>query len=237
MTNKPFDFPMSVRERVGGLIYIPLHCWVIPIIVVLINELSDKLDYSEAVLNLIIYAIGFLFCLLFMWKFLKKSFHDIFEKRVRFLRAVIGSLLLYFALAWVASTIVVVVVGDYELAVNPNSANINELVLEDFNVMAVMSVIFAPIVEECMFRGALFGTIRKKSRFWAYFATIVLFAVYHLYAYFITDYSWQLWVYLLQYVPASLVLCRLYERSGTIWCPIALHAVINLMALNVTKLM
>ena len=237
MTNKPFEFPMSVRERVGGLIYIPLHCWVIPLVIVWINEFSDKINYSEAVLNMVIYAIGFLFCLLFMWNFLKKSFHNIFENKVRFLRSVIGSFILYFALAWVASTIVIAVVGDYELAINPNSAGVNELVKQNFNVMAVMSVIFAPIVEECVFRGALFGTIRKKSRFWAYFATIVLFAVYHLYAYFITDYSWQLWVYLIQYVPASFVFCRLYERSGTIWCPIALHAVINLTALNATKLL
>ncbi|MBQ8830324.1 MAG: CPBP family intramembrane metalloprotease [Oscillospiraceae bacterium] len=237
MNNPSFNFPMSVRERIGGIIYIPLHCWVIPILVVLIDELSDKMNCGEAVLNLLIYAVGFLFCLLFMWKFLKKSFEDIFENKVRFFARVMSSFGLYYVLSAVVSWIVVAAVGDYELAINPNSANINALVRENFNVMAVMSVIFAPVVEESMFRGALFGTIRKKSRFWAYAVTIVFFAFYHLYAYFITDYSWQLWVYLLQYVPATFVLCRLYEKSGTIWCPIALHALINLVALYAAKLL
>ena len=237
MNNPSFNFPMSVRERIGGIIYIPLHCWVIPILVVLIDELSDKMNCGEAVLNLLIYAVGFLFCLLFMWKFLKKSIEDIFENKVRFFARVMSSFGLYYVLSAVVSWIVVAAVGDYELAINPNSANINALVRENFNVMAVMSVIFAPVVEESMFRGALFGTIRKKSRFWAYAVTIVFFAFYHLYAYFITDYSWQLWVYLLQYVPATFVLCRLYEKSGTIWCPIALHALINLVALYAAKLL
>ncbi len=237
MTKTPFRFPMSVRERIGGLIYIPMHCWVVPLLVVLVDELSDKINLNEAVMNLIIYAIGFLFCLLFMWKFLKSSFDDIFESNTRFFGLIIRSFGLYYALAVVTSWIVVAIVGDYELAINPNSADINALAGENFNVMAAMTVIFAPIVEECMFRGALFGTIRKKSRFLAYFVTIVFFAFYHLYAYFITDYTWQLWVYLLQYVPATFVFCRLYEKSGTIWAPIALHSVINLIALSAVKLL
>lgn len=237
MTKKPFNFPMSVRERIGGIVYIPIHCWVVPILVVLIDELSDKINCSEPVLNLLVYAVGFLFCLLFMWKFLKKSFEDIFENKTRFFGLVLRSFGLYYALTLVVSWIVTAIIGDYELVINPNSANINALVRQNFNVMAVMSVIFAPIVEECMFRGALFGTIRKKSRFWAYVVTIVFFAFYHLHAYFITDYSWQLWVYLLQYVPATFVLCRLYEKSGTIWCPMALHAIINLIALYAAKLL
>ena len=123
------------------------------------------------------------------------------------------------------------------MGLNPNDMNIDALISQNFNVMAVMSVVFAPIVEECLFRGALFGTIRKRSRFLAYFVTIAFFAFYHLFPYFISEYRWQLWVYLLQYVPASFALCRVYEKSETIWCPIALHALNNLMAIYVSKLM
>ena len=237
MTKRTFVFPMSVRERIGGLAYIPMHCWIVPMLVVLVDELSEKMNCGEAVLNMLIYAVGFLFCLLFMWKFLKQSFHDIFEKKGGFFINLLGSFGLLYLLNIAVSTVVTLVVGDFELAVNPNSADINALALDNFNVMAVTSVVFAPIVEECLFRGALFGTIRTKSRFWAYFVTIAFFAFYHLFAYFITDYSWQLWVYLLQYVPASFVLCRLYERSNSIWCPMALHAINNLIALQAVKML
>ena len=235
MTNKPVDFPMSLRERIGGIIYIPLHCLIIPILVVLIDEFSDKITFSDATTNLLVYGIGFVFCLLFMWKFLKKSFDDIFEKKVRVLGRVLGGFGLMYLLSVATTTVITVVVGDADL-INPNSAELNSLISQNFNAMAVMSVIFAPIVEECIFRGALFGSIRKKSRFLAYFVTIAVFAFYHLFAYFIIDYKWQLWVYLLQYVPASFALCRVYEKSETIWCPIALHAINNLIALNVSKL-
>lgn len=238
MTKVQFTFPMSVRERIGGIIYIPLHAAVIPTLVVLADSMIFQpkgISLSEAVINLAVYAIGFIFCILFMWKFLKKSFSDIFERK-GFLRTVIGSVFIYYLLAVVVSTLLTAILGEFEL-VNPNTEGINSLIHNNYNVMAVMTVFFAPIVEECIFRGALFGTIRTKSRIIAYIVTILAFAIYHLWGYFVTDYSWKLWVYLLQYVPASLVLCRAYEKSGTVWCPIVLHAIINFVALNVTKLL
>lgn len=237
MTKQTFDCPMSKRERIGGLIYIPLHCVAVPFLVVLLDEASTSISWNEAVLNMVSYAVGFLFCLLFMWKFLKKSFDNIFEKKVRFLRRVLGGFGLIYLLSAVTTTVITLVVGEVDLGLNPNDMNIDALISQNFNVMAVMSVVFAPIVEECLFRGALFGTIRKKNRFLAYFVTIAFFAFYHLFAYFITEYRWQLWIYLLQYVPASFALCRVYEKSETIWCPIALHALNNMLALYVSKLM
>lgn len=236
MNKRPVDLPMSLRERIGGLIYIPMHCLVLPLILELIDIYFDKISIDTAKLNLIIYAIGFVFCLLFMWKFLKKSFDNIFEKRVRFIRSILIGLGITYALGTVVSTIILTVFG-FSDALNPNSAEINALVADNFNSMSVTAVIFAPIIEECMFRGALFGSIRKKSRFWAYFATIVVFAFYHLFAYFITDYSWELWIHLLQYVPVTFAMCYIYEKTETIWCPIALHALNNFLALSLTKFM
>ena len=238
MTKGQFTFPMSVRERIGGIIYIPLHAAVIPTLVLIADSLilqPNGIIWSEAVINLAVYAVGFVFCMLFMWKFLKKSFSDIFERK-GFLRTVISSVFIYYLLAVVVSTLLTVILGEFEL-VNPNTEGINSLIHNNYNVMAVMTVFFAPIVEECIFRGALFGTIRTKNRIIAYIVTIFAFAVYHLWGYFVTDYSWKLWVYLLQYVPASLVLCRAYEKSGTIWCPMVLHAIINFVALNAAKLL
>jgi len=238
MTKSPFTFHMSVRERIGGIIYIPLHALVIPILAVLADSLilqPKGISLSEAVINLAIYAVGFVFCILFMWKFLKKSFSDIFERK-GFLRTVISSVFIYYLLAAVVSTLLTAILGEFDL-INPNTESVNNLIFNNLNVMTVMTVFFAPVVEECIFRGALFGTIRTKSRIIAYIVTILAFAIYHLWGYFITDYSWKLWVYLLQYVPASLVLCRAYEKSGTIWCPIVLHAIINFVALNAVKLL
>lgn len=234
MTEITFNQQMSLRERIGGIIYIPVHCFVLPFIMTVLDTLvfqPKKIVLSELTLNLIIYGVGFVFCLLFMWKYLKTSFGMIFDAPGKFLHFAVNGLFLNYLISAVVSMIIVSVMsGGIDSVINPNTEGVSKLIYEDFNASAVMTVIFAPVVEECMFRGALFGSIRKKSRFWAYFVTIVVFSVYHLWAFFVTDYSWELWVYLLQYVPPTIILCRAYEKSGTIWCPILIHCVINLLA-------
>lgn len=239
MTNKTFKSQMSRRERIGGIIYIPIHSLILPMIIAFGEVLLLQprgITLSELMLNLIVYAAGFVFCLLFMWKYLKKSFGDIFDAPGRFIVTVFNSLCLHYLINIIISVLITAVLSDPESVINPNTEVVGELVFGNFRASAVMAVIFGPVVEECMFRGALFGSIRKKSRFWAYLITVVVFSVYHLWAFFITDYSWELWLYLLQYVPVTIILCRAYEKSGTIWCPIAVHAVINLIATHAAKL-
>lgn len=239
MTDKKFKSQMSRRERIGGIIYIPIHSILLPIIIAFGEVLllhPRGITLSELTLNLIIYAIGFVFCLLFMWKFLKKSFGDIFDAPGRFIVTIFNSLCLNYLITAGISVLITVILADPESVINPNTEGVGELIFGNFKASAVMTVIFAPVIEECMFRGALFGSIRRKSRFWAYLITVVVFSVYHLWAFFVTDYSWELWIYLLQYVPATIILCRAYEKSETIWCPIAVHAVINLIATYAAKM-
>ena len=84
---------------------------------------------------------------------------------------------------------------------------------------------------------ALFGAIRTKSRIAAYIVTALLFAVYHLWPYFIAEFAWMDLLYLLQYIPIGLILAWSYERSGTIWTSILVHALINYVAVSVQAVM
>ena len=239
--NIPFVYRMSLRERIGGIIYIPIHCCVLPLLLAIADMVifnSTGTELNSLTVNFVIYSIGCLFCFIFMWKYLKASFGDIFDAPGKFIKTAIGSLCInYFISIIVASVIMVVMENGSGSVINPNTEDAGVLIHQDFNTAAIMTVIFAPIVEECMFRGALFGTIRTKSRFWAYAVTAAAFSIYHLWAYFLTDYSWELWIYLLQYAPISIILCRAYEKSGTVWCPIVIHSVINLIATNATKML
>ncbi len=59
----------------------------------------------------------------------------------------------------------------------------------------------------------------------AYLTSMLLFSLYHVWGYAIQDPA--NWLYLLQYLPASWVLCRCYERCDSIWGSILLHMCIN----------
>lgn len=81
-------------------------------------------------------------------------------------------------------------------------------------------VIIAPIFEELIFRGYLFGHIRKKFSFWVT-ATLVsfIFAAIHVQLNVAVD------VFML-----SLVLCYIREHTGAIWGSVVLHMIKNAIA-------
>ena len=91
--------------------------------------------------------------------------------------------------------------------------------------MAAMAVILAPIVEERLFRAGIFGLIRRKSRLLAYVLSVLLFGLYHVWQSAIFD-PRQL-VFLLEYIPSSLLLAYVYEQSDSIWGSIFLHMLTN----------
>ena len=108
---------------------------------------------------------------------------------------------------------------------NPNNSAIITMADSSMGIIAGMSVFMAPVVEEIIFRAGIFGTLRKKNRVLAYVVTILLFSVYHVYSYIAADPV--NWIYILQYITVSFLLCRCYERTESIWSSIFLHMMIN----------
>ena len=67
------------------------------------------------------------------------------------------------------------------------------------------------------------------SRAAAYAASMLLFSVYHIWGYAAADPT--AWLYLLQYLPASFLLARIYEKTNTLWASIFLHMTVNGVAM------
>lgn len=95
-------------------------------------------------------------------------------------------------------------------------------------------ILAAPFMEEVLFRGVVFGGLRNNSRWIAYLVSSLLFAAMHV---------WQaagifpsvenlplMSQSLIQYLVPGLVLAWTYERSGTLWTSVALHAAANALA-------
>lgn len=108
---------------------------------------------------------------------------------------------------------------------NPNNSAIVDAAGQNAGAMAAMAVFMAPIVEEPLFRAGFFAPIRKHSRFAAYAVTILLFSVYHVFGY--ASFDARQWIYVLQYIPVTFLLCRAYERTNSVWTAVFFHMLVN----------
>ena len=61
------------------------------------------------------------------------------------------------------------------------------------------------------------------------------FSLYHVYGYAVMDSIY--WLYLIQYLPVSILLCRAYERTNSIWCSIFFHMLVNWVSMNALKML
>lgn len=90
-------------------------------------------------------------------------------------------------------------------------------------VTALVAVTLAPLLEETLFRGVLFASLRPRLGFWpAALASAAAFAALH------GDLP-----RLLPLTFLGLVLAWLYERTGSLWPSVAMHAVQNAAAIIV----
>jgi hypothetical protein len=225
---------MTKAEKIFGWCYLPIHIFVLPIVFNLLSLYvfpANGITISEAHLNFIYYAFGFLMMLIFMNRFLRSSFSDLCDNIINTIQAIILGYAFEYALLYAVSIVMAIFMED---VTNPNSAAVLQQVQINKNVMIAVSVLLAPIVEECLFRATVFGTIRKKSRIAAYIVSALIFSVYHLWQYMLQGFSWTLVIYLLQYIPASIALAWAYEKGRSIWAPIFLHMLINAISIVVS---
>ena len=209
---------MTTREFLICMLYLPIHVFGLPAVGAM---LYDRGILTLSQVNLYIYAIGAVFMLAFLWDFFKREFY-VFCDRPGFCIVIIGaSYLIMLGFNMVVSSVLFSVAGD----MNPNTQAVADLAQLDMRTTAAMSIFMAPILEEPIFRGAIFGAIRPKSRYLAYGVSMLLFAVYHVWGYALADPI--MWVYVIQYLPVSFLLCQCYERTGSIWTSVFFHMLVN----------
>lgn len=85
----------------------------------------------------------------------------------------------------------------------------------------LMAVVVAPVAEEVLFRGYFYGVIRRYGgRIPALLTSSLLFAAIHVHLPSMPG------LFLL-----ALSLCLLYERTGSLWGPITMHAAFNALTI------
>lgn len=233
MKNKlPFENQMTRTQTALGWAYLPLHFFVLPLLLSLYAVYApDRL--SDTDMNLIYYAVGVVFVLAVMWSYLRRGFDGLADALPGCLLAILAAYCLNYVLSWGVTLIMMLFEGNPE---NPNNAQIVEMAQADSGVMKAIAIFMAPIVEETLFRGVVFGSIRPKNRVLAYAVSILLFSVYHVWQY-AAMYGLGVYIYLLQYIPVSFALAWCYERTNTIWTPIFFHMAFNAISFYVLNML
>lgn len=223
------------REVIGGLIAFLLWQIVFPLLAALLAVwLGFREDTPERTvwLHFGTQTATAVVVLVVFRRFLSEQFARAKACGSGFWKHVGLGLAVWYGLSYAATLLLNFLIGAFGLEFE--NAN-NELVLDSLRAvpvpMFVSVVLLAPIVEECFLRGLLFCPLAKRSRVLAYAVSALAFASLHLIAGIGTVSAPVLLLTILQYVPSALALAWVYDRSGTIWASVFLHALINLIAL------
>ena len=223
-----FENPLSRTQVILGFIYLLVHVFVLPGLLELYARYSPD-AMSDTAVNAIYYGVGIVFCLTVLHSLLRGGFDVLADNFGRCLLTMVLAFLLDYALSGAAGLALM-------LLESASTDYSQELVAEAVQAepgVKALTIFIVPIVEECLFRGVVFGSIRSRSRIWAFVISAAAFAVYHVWSYAVADPGQ--WIYLLEYLPISVALAWLYERTGSIWPPIFFHMGINAMSIYLTE--
>lgn len=219
-----FTSCQSRLERILSLVYLPLHIVLMPSLMLAVLKLSGL---PEALLNFVTYALGAAILVIVNRHFLRRDFDRLCDRPGYVILQVIicYGAMLFLNLA--VNSVLMLFLGE-AVAENPNNNEVITVAGESMGSMKAAAVFLAPVLEELIFRAGIFGGLRSRSRVTAYIVSMLLFSLYHVLAYAVEEPIY--FVYMLQYLPASFLLCRCYEHTDTIWGSIFLHMFINGMS-------
>ena len=232
MVKNPVEFTsrLTKKETADVLAWLPVHLWLLPL---LLQQMINRGAMDDVAANVICYTLGVLYMLGLLFPFLRRDFDPLCDRPVYCLLEILKNyVLMYLGTMAVGALMMLVLSQGGE---NPNNAGLMDMADRGWNQMSTMAVFMAPIVEECMFRAGIFGTLRRYSRWGAYLVATLAFSFYHVWSYALVDPIY--WLYFIQYVPVSLLLCRVYERTNSIWGSIFFHMLVNYIAMNALKVL
>lgn len=222
---------LTRKEQSWGLGYLVFQFLCLPSMLSMLSiALPVTLDNTQ--LNLIYFSINLLAVTLIFHRYIL-SFFPISGKQLLRILAIGGAM---YALYWVLS----LALGHLLELIQPDFTNKNDQAIADmaeghYWLMFVGTVIFAPITEECFYRGLLFRGLYDRSPIAAWIVSVTVFSAIHLLGYFTVLSPLALVISFLQYLPAGLCLAASYRLSGSLICPILIHAAINALGMFVVR--
>lgn len=200
--------------------------WLLPLLGV---DLESVRGASLA--QIAAFVLDFILLVLVFRKFLWRSAQPLKGNGKRLFSTVLRGFAFYWLLAYLVSLLIMFLSAGMKVTLENRNNEAIGIILTNYTLpMAISTVVFAPVTEECLVRGVLFAPICRRKPWVAYLVSTVLFGLLHTFQY-IGVQPWSvLALSFLQYLPAGIVLGWVYQRTRSIWGAIALHSLINLVA-------
>ncbi len=221
MLRRSWKTEMTVSEQRRGMVFFLLYLLVFPRMNAFLQRLwmgDGEVLVAEA--NVIYYAFLFTLALFVFWSFLKKDFLGLMDWLPENLFAVGVAVLLAGGLQAVLS-----------LLPFPVADPISLQYAQEFRLAPaptlVLILLLIPVVEETLFRGLIYGSLRGYSRPLGAAVGVVLYALAVVWRYAL---EWKDPRYLLLtilYLPMSAALTWCYDRGGSVWSCVVLHGLLN----------
>lgn len=223
---------MRRGEKIGGVIWLVIYMLLMSLIVTFVMTM---LGYGKDLvrINQVFFVVNFLITCLLFRHFLTDSLAVVMERPLRLLKGILLGFCLYEAGQIALSLLYEVIAPDLWTA---NDEGVAQIAGMNYGAMWAGAVLLAPLVEETLMRGLVFGNLRKKSRVLAYAVSTLAFGIIH-----VLGYAWDMdvWTLVLNwglYMVPSIVLAVTYEYTGTIWGPTALHMILNALSMMALRM-
>lgn len=215
MTNKN---KWVVIAYIFGQLVIPI---IITILSAVISELHNQgivaINISQGLTMALAVAIGSLVTLVATIFLMKEDIREDVKYRgwitkKQFLLALAGASMLFFAQA-------IAVLIESAFGISSSSENTKEItnMIKNYPALFLFPALYAPILEEIIFRKFLMGGLKNRFGFWpAILVSSLIFGAVHM--------ELQ---HLLIYTSMGFVLGYLYHKSGKIAVPMLAHGIMN----------
>lgn len=214
---------MTDREQMAGWVFFLLYFTIFPFLTAWVSRLLiEKWDImlEDTTISILYYLLLLLIALILFHRFLRISFSVFLQRIAANLKVICLGLVLYLGLSVLVSPLT----GMWE---DPNQLALSAQLTLAPDAALLITLVLMPIVTEILFRGLVFGSLAHKSRIVGYVASVLLFALLNVWQHIFITGDWGYLILMFKYMVPGIVLVWSYERSGTVWTPIVLHAGIN----------
>ena len=180
---------------------------------------------TQAYSNLIAYLISTVLVVVFLRKYLVEDFNKIKDSKFKFILYSIGAGILFIVISYGIDFAL-----SYFVDSSQNQQNIEMIMSNGGKIPMVISVVLlAPVVEELIYRKAIFKLTENGNIKKSYIISIVAFTLPHM-----ISTSGNILTWLLQCIPyaaCGFMLCYIYEKSNkNTYAVIIAHMMNNLLA-------
>ena len=227
MAKRSISAGMTPLEKVLGGVLLAVYLVILPLTADPLFDLIQKLfgmTISDSVRNAAYYYILFALTIIAFWGYLGRTTRALLDHIGTVLASVGIGLIAFYGLNEIVWRVLQFFsVGQTNLNDQAILARIGSA---PYSTILIV-VFLAPVVEEAIFRGYIFGNIREFSRAAAYLASCLLFALLHVWQFVAVSWDFSYLLVTVQYLIPGLVMAWCFERSGSLWGSILLHCIVN----------